>query len=112
MPGAGASSQGGGEAGGVQGDAWGWASGGCVRLQDDVEAGLGERAGQVVAGGLPGVVDRGELLDQALLHREDRVGFYVPAARHEDVRGEGPVAGGSHDEVDVRRAVRVPSGGV
>ena len=28
------------------------------------------------------------------------------------VRGEGPVAGGSHDEVDVRRAVRVPSGGV
>src|SRR3984893_6554193 len=56
------------------------------------------------------VVRGGELGDQALLHREDGVGFYVGAAGHEDVRGQRAVPGGGHLEVDVRRAVRVARG--
>ena len=59
------------------------------------------------ARGLLRVVRWGELGDQALFHREHRVGFDVGTARHEDVRGQRAVSGGGHDEVDVRRAVRV-----
>src|SRR5579871_4168379 len=51
-------------------------------LKDDVE---------MSAGGLPRVRRRGELDDQALLHREDRVGLDVGAAGHEDVRGQRAV---------------------
>src|SRR5271169_1497423 len=84
----------------------------CGRLQDDVEIREAERSGEAVPGRLFGVVDGRELLDQALLHREYRVRFDVRAARHENVRGQRAMPGRYHDEMDMRRAVRVPSGRV
>src|SRR5580704_14674329 len=52
----------------------------------------------------------GEVNDQRLLDGEDRVRVDVLAAGHEDVRGQVAVAGRGDDEVDVRRAERVPPG--
>src|ERR1700728_3639141 len=79
-------------------------------LEDDVEVGQVERGGEAIPGGLGRVVDGGEVDDEAPLYREHGVGFDVLAAGHEDVRGEGDVAGRGHDEVDVGRSVGVPFG--
>src|ERR1700678_3342560 len=79
-------------------------------LHDDVEVGVAEGdAGYVPLVREGGVGDLFEVLDQGLLHREDGVGLDVLASGDEDVRGQRAVAGGGDDEMDVRRAERVPA---
>src|SRR5487761_813850 len=80
-----------------------------TRLHDDVEVGVAERDLNSPSPRQGLVRDLFEVDHQGLLHREYRVGLDVLAARHEDVRGQVAVAGGRHDEVDVRRAERVPA---
>src|SRR5690606_15836735 len=78
--------------------------------QGQVELCVPERNLDAVARGRLLVRRPGEVGDEALLDRENRVGVKVGASRDEDVRRQRSVALSLNDEVNVGGAVRVASG--